>query len=56
MENLTDSINYIANSYKNTTIWFGGDLNLSNINWADKTISSTNYPLSLCNILLDLPI
>ena len=52
MENLTDSINYIANNYKNSTIWFGGDLNLPNINWADNTISGTNYPLSLCNIFL----
>ena len=54
MENLTDSINYIANNYKDSKIWFGGDLNLPNINWADNIISSTNYPLSLCNIFLDL--
>ena len=30
MENLADSINHIANNYKNSTIWIGGDLNLPN--------------------------
>ena len=54
MENLTDSINYIVNNYKNSTIWFGGDLNLPNINWVDNTITGTNYPFTLCNIFLDL--
>jgi len=54
MENLADSINHIANNYKNSTIWFGGDLNLPNINWGDNTIIGTNYSLALCNTFLDL--
>ena len=54
MENLTDSINYIVNDYKNSIIWFGGDLNLPNINWANNTISGTSYSLAQCNVFLDL--
>jgi len=54
MENLTNSINNIAAYYKNSTLWFGGDLNLPNINWADNTISGTNYPITLCNTFLEL--
>ena len=53
-ENLTDSNNFIVSNYKNSTIWFGGDLNLPNINWVDNTIGGNNYPLTLCNTFLDL--
>jgi len=51
MENLADSINHIANNYKNSIIWFGGDLNLPNINWADNSIIGTNYSLTLCTVI-----
>ena len=53
MESLTDSFNHIAANYKSSTIWFG-NLHLPNINWADNTINGTNYPITLCNISLDL--
>ena len=54
MDNLTDTINCIANDHKNSTIWVAGDLNLPNINWTDNTISAANYSLTLCNTFLNL--
>jgi len=41
-------------SYFNATIWVGGDLNLPNIDWSTNSPSGNNYPLSFCNIVLDL--
>ena len=36
------------------TIWLGGDINLPNIDWSTNSISGNNYPISFCNLVLDL--
>jgi len=35
-------------------IWIGGDFNLPNIDWDNLTINGHNYPVQLCNTLLEL--
>ena len=47
LENLCDTLNII----NNPTTRLAGDLNLSNIDWLDNTISGNHYPSSLCSIL-----
>ena len=56
MESLCGTIENMILDHPNSTIWIAGDLhvNLSNVNWSDWSIHSSNYSLSLCNLFTDL--
>jgi len=54
LQSMCQLIQGVVFNYPNATIWVGGDLNLPNIDWSTNSPSGNNYPLSFCNIVLDL--
>ena len=40
--------------YEYAVLWVTGDFNLPNINWSLNTVTSSAYPLDLCNTLIDV--
>ena len=39
--------------YPNSPVWIAGDYNLPNIDWQNQCTVKHNYPIQLCNILLN---
>ena len=42
-EDLCNAVSYIGRTYKNSTIWIGGDFNLPDIDWKTNSIVGHNY-------------
>ena len=50
---MCNCLNELVDKNPNAVIWFAGDINLSNINWSNCSISGYNYPSSYCNAVLN---
>jgi len=51
--NLHDFFRSIVDHYSDSPVWIAGDLNLPNINWDTRPISSSVYPSNLCDTVID---
>jgi len=40
--------------FPDAIIWIGGDINLPNIDWLTNSHQGNNYPVSFCNLVLEL--
>ena len=47
LQNVCTSIYDLVNRFPNSTVWIGGDL------WSTGTVSSHNYPVNLCEQIID---
>ena len=54
MEALCSSIKELNNSDPKATVWIAGDINLPDINWQTSTITGSNNPVIINQLLLDL--
>ena len=54
LQSMCQLIEDVVSNSPNATIWVGGNLNLPNIDWTTNSPHGNNYPLSFCNIVLDL--
>ena len=53
-EDLCNAVSYIGRTYKNSTIWIGGDFNLPDIDWETNSIVSHNYLIPINKSILDM--
>jgi len=56
LESITSLCNFfksIVDQYPSSPIWFTGDLNLPNIDWETNHVNGSNYPNSLCELIID---
>ena len=53
-EDLCNAVSYIGRTYKNSTIWIGGDFNLPDIDWKTNSIVSHNYLIPINKSILDM--
>ena len=52
-EDLRKALSYVSCTYKNSTIWIGGDFNLPDIDWETNSIVSHNYLIPINKSILD---
>ena len=53
-EDIRKAVTHICSTYKNSTIWIGGDINLSDIDWKTNSIVSNNYPIPINKSIIDM--
>ena len=53
-EDLCNALSYIGCTYKNSTIWIGGDSNLPDIDWKINSIVCHNYLIPINKSILDM--
>ena len=53
-EDLRKAVIHIGSTYKNSTIWIGGDFNLPDIDWKTNSLVSHNYPIPISKSILDM--
>ena len=53
LQELCSLFEELTKNNPNTPIWLSGDINLPNIDWDHCTVQGSNYPLLICDIILD---
>ena len=53
LEELCLLLEELVKNNPDTPIWQSGDINLPNIDWNQDVVRGSNYPVSICNIILD---
>ena len=54
LQSLCSLIQDVAMDFPEAIIWIGGDINLPNIDWLTNSHNGNNYPVSFCNLVLEL--
>ena len=54
LQSLCNLIQDIITDFPGAIIWIGGDINLPNIDWLTNSHNGNNYPVSFCNLVLEL--
>ena len=53
LEDLSNQLSQIHSDHPNSALWIGGDINLSDINWSNTSVSGHSHSLRLNHIFLD---
>ena len=52
-ENISKELTMLYKKYKTNPIWFGGDMNLPDIEWSTNSITNHQYPKDINQCFLD---